>query len=94
MTDHRATAALTVTHGGDRPVALEVALKQDGTEAWFTVTCPCGCDQGAVIVSMVRMLSLARRVARGLLAAMLRAMSMTQGISSSGARQASMTPRR
>lgn len=33
-------------------VALEVTLKREGQEAWFTVSCPCGCDQGAVVVSL------------------------------------------
>lgn len=35
-----------------RLVTLDVDLKQNGTEAWFTVSCACGCDQGAVIVSL------------------------------------------
>ena len=33
-------------------VTMEVDRKQNGTEAWFSVTCACGCDQGAVIVSL------------------------------------------
>jgi hypothetical protein len=41
-----------VSHFDDRPVTLEVVLKHDGGEAWFTVSCPCGCDGGAVLVSL------------------------------------------
>ncbi len=33
-------------------VTLDIALKRDAQEAWFTVSCPCGCEQGAVIVSL------------------------------------------
>ena len=32
-------------------VTLDVALRNNGTEAWFTTTCPCGCDEGGIIVS-------------------------------------------
>ena len=35
-----------------RLVSLEVTLRREGQEAWFTVSCPCGWEQGAVIVSL------------------------------------------
>ncbi len=45
-------AVVALSESTGRLVTLDVALKQNGTEAWFTISCACGCDQGAVIVSL------------------------------------------
>lgn len=44
--------ALVARAANERLVPLEVELRHDGTQAWFTVSCPCGCDEGGVIVSL------------------------------------------
>ncbi len=43
---------LVAVASNQRLVTLDVELKRDAQEAWFTVSCPCGCEQGAVIVSL------------------------------------------
>ncbi len=51
-TDTTMPMVIVAVASNDRLVTLEVELKQQGTQAWFTVSCPCGCEQGAVIVSL------------------------------------------
>ena len=43
---------LVAVASNQRLVTLDIALECNGAEAWFTVSCLCGCDEGATIVSL------------------------------------------
>lgn len=51
-TDTTLPMKLVARASTDRLVTLDVELRQEGTQAWFTVSCPCGCDEGGIIVSL------------------------------------------
>lgn len=50
--DTTLSMALVARAANERLVPLEVELRHDGTQAWFAVSCPCGCEEGGILVSL------------------------------------------